>query len=178
MSRVSELRDEAKALRTKGYSFKTKKARMRAFEQASEIEREAWTLLHDQLRTFGPHSVKATVKHFRPRDEHFLVETPYGSMWCSPTGDELTKSWYPHTCCIEYTEGQEIILEINPEVNHDGLFISLVPGRMYGGRVNETQYAELCQQNNLAFFKYPNGSMSGLFAPNKETREARLRGEK
>jgi len=164
MSRVSKLREEAKALRIKGYNLRTKKAKQKAFDEASKIKREALELLYVQLETFSSHSIKATVKDFTPKSEYFLVETPYGLMWLSPTNDVFSKSWYATTCCIEYAVGQEIIVEIKPEVNQEGLFIELLPVRIYGGQVNEIQYAELDKRTNLAFFKHSSGGMTGLFS--------------
>jgi hypothetical protein len=77
VSRVSELREKAQALRSEAYRLKTKKAQMKRYEQARAVEREAIDLLYAQLETFGPHTVKATVKTFHPGDDNFLVETPY-----------------------------------------------------------------------------------------------------
>lgn len=164
MKTLSEIKEQIKILETEAYKLKTKAARQKRYAKARELRREAWSMLHEQCKNYGTMSVKATVKHFNPRDEHFLVETPYGNMWLSPCSDELTKSWYSHTCCIEYTQGQTIVVEIDTEVNMDGLFLQLIPKHHRGGRVNETQYAELCKRDDLAFFKYPNSNgVTGLF---------------
>jgi hypothetical protein len=42
--------------------------------------------------------------------------------------------------------------------------ISIVVGKLTGGKVNEEKYQELCKDTKLAFFKYPESGMSGLFA--------------
>jgi hypothetical protein len=57
------------------------------------------------------------------------------------------------------------VIEIDTEVNHDNLFLQVIPKKMHGGRVNEARYAELCKRDNLAFFKYPKSDgVTGLFA--------------
>ncbi len=166
MSRLSELKDLIKAESSRAYKLKTRRAKQRAWDKVKALRREALdTILYPMSVKHGPQSIKATVRTFHAGDEHFLIDTPYGSMWVSPASDVATKSWYPHTCCIEYTVGQEVVVEIEYEVNYDGLFLQILPGHIYGGRVNETQYAELCKRDDLAFFKYPNSSgVTGLFA--------------
>lgn len=168
MKSLNQLKEEIKALKSKGYRLKTTRARRKAFEAARELEREALNILYTAAENVGPQSMRATVKHTNHGDEHFLVDTPYGSMWLSPTADVLSKSWYNHTCCIEYTKGQTITFEFRTEVNHDGLFLEIVLGKVTGGRINEEQYATLCKRDDLAFFKYPNSNgVTGLFASYK-----------
>jgi hypothetical protein len=166
---LQELKHLIEIERSRAYKLKTKKAQEKAWTKIRDLEREALDILFVKVKRYQKHSIKGIVKHFRAKDEHFLVETIFGSMWLTPTADESSKSWYPSTCCIEYTEGQEIIIEIDTEVNMDKLFLELIPKRTYGGKVNEEQYAELCKRGNLAFFKYPDGHMSGLFASKKES---------
>lgn len=161
---MQALKDSLKVAETRARSLKTKKAQAKAWEAYREIKREIFRLLCDERNKFARHSVKGIVKTFSAGNDHFLVETPYGSMWVSPTGDALTKSWYAHTCCIEYTVGQEIIIEIEIDLADDGMRLGSFPKRIHGGTVNESQYGELCKKGNLAFFKYPEGHMSGLFA--------------
>lgn len=166
---IQDLKMQIEAERSRGYKLKTKKAKEKSWAKVRELKREALNILFEDVKQYEKHSIKGIVKRFHARDDHFLVETSYGSMWLSPTGDENSKSWYASTCCIEYVEGQEIIIEIDTEVNTEKLFLQLIPKRTYGGKVNEEQYAELCKRGNLAFFKYPDGHMSGLFASKKET---------
>ncbi len=159
---IQELKDQAEQLRTKARGLKTKKAKSKAYDSAGELESQAWFKLCDERAKYGEFSFKAVISHSRSGDEHFLAETPYGSMWLSPTSDILSKSWYAHTCCIEYTKGQTIVVNAKIEVNNDRLSLEVIPGEISGGSVNETQYSELCKRDNLAFFKYPTG-MTGLF---------------
>lgn len=38
-----------------------------------------------------------------------------------------------------------------------------IAGKIKGGHFDQKKYDELCKQDNLAFFKKPDGSMTGLF---------------
>lgn len=164
MRDLKTLKELIKAETTRAYNLKTKQAKAKAWAKVRALRDEACEILYSIPRE-GTQSVKAIVKTFRPGDNHFLVETVFGHMWVSPTADVLTKSWCSHTCCIEYTIGQEIVLEFDVEVNTDKLFREIIPGHISGGRVNETQYAELCKRDDLAFFKYPNSNgVTGLFS--------------
>ncbi len=159
---IQELKNQAEQLRTKARSLKTKKAQSKAYDSARELENQAWIKLCDERNKYGKFSFKAVVNHFSAGSENYLVDTPYGHMWLSPTADILSKSWYAHTCCIEYTKGQTVVVEASIDVNSDRLSLEVVPGKVTGGTVNETKYLELCQRDNLAFFKYPAG-ITGLF---------------
>jgi len=162
---VEQLLLQIKEAKAKASSLKTKKAKEKAWTVIRDLEHQVFIKLHDQCDKYRTMSVKATVKSFHEGDDHMLVSTPYGNLWISPCNDVLTKSWYPHTCCITYTVGQEIVLEIDTEVNSERLFLELIPKTIYGGIVDEKRYEELCKQPNLAFFKYPNSDgVTGLFA--------------
>ncbi len=156
---------ELEQLRTKAYSLKTKKAQDKAWFKVRELDREIWSHLIDERNNYyAQHSIKGTVTRFYDGCEDVLVDTCYGPLWIPITADILTKSWYPGTCCVEYVAGQSIVIEIDVEVDSDRLCLYVVPKRVYGGTINASKYETLCGQNNLAFFKYKNGHMSGLFA--------------
>ncbi len=162
-----ELKELIKVESSRAYNLKTKKAQKKAWDKVRTLERQALDILFEQSKGISTQSMKCTVRSFHAGSDHFLVEGPYGSLWLSPTSDAVSKSWYSHTCCVQYSEGQQIVVEFDTEVNLDKLFLEIVPKRIYGGTLNESQYAELCQQDNLAFFKYPEGNMSGLFSNKK-----------
>jgi hypothetical protein len=163
---MDSLREQIKAARQRAYSLKTKKAQRKAWDKVHELERELFRLLCEQRDRYARFSVKGTVisDNSHCMSDTFGVDTPNGIFWVSPTCDELSKSWYSSTCCVEYSKGQEVIIEMEVDVNHDRLTLHAYPKRVYGGILNETKYAELCKKGNLAFFKYPDGHMSGLFA--------------
>lgn len=168
MRTLTELKELIKIESTKAYNFKTKQARTKAWARVRALSDEACMILYKQASKYGPQSMRGTVKTFNSGNDEFLVETPYGSMWVSPANDILTKSWYSHTCCIEYTVGQQVIIEFTTEVDTDKYSLRIIPGHISGGTVNETQYAELCKRDDLAFFKYPGKSgVTGLFAQSK-----------
>ncbi len=158
------LKESLAAAESKARSLKTKKAQTKAWNVVRELRHEILMLLYGQRDAFQTHSVKATVRWFHAGDDHVCISTPYGTLYASPTSDAISKSWYGHTCCVEYTEGQELIVEIDVDVDSDRLCLEVIPKRIYGGKLNESQYAELCKRTDLAFFKYPNGGMTGLFA--------------
>lgn len=163
---IKDLKAQAETFRTKAQGLKTKKAQSKAYDAAQDLEQQIFIKLRDECVQYGKFSFKATVNHFNSSDEHYLVETPYGLMWLSPTQDILSKSWYSHTCCIEYTKGQVITVEAEIDVNHYRLTLEVITNKVTGGSVNEIQYSGLCQRNDLAFFKYPTG-MTGLFSQTK-----------
>jgi hypothetical protein len=162
-----ELREKLKLAKIKALKLKTKRAQNKAWELVRELRRELFLKVSADCSMYQTSAIKGTVLHFSPYSEHFLVSTVFGNMWLSPTADVLTKSWYSHTCCVEYTVGQKIVIEIEHEVKGDDSFICVVPTTIHGGTVNESQYSELCQRDDLAFFKYPDGHMTGLFKQRK-----------
>lgn len=162
-----ELKNQIKAEKDRAYSLKTKKAQSKAWTKIRDLEREAIIILYTEANKIQKHSVVGTVAFFRDGQEFIIKTEQYGSLWVSPANDVLAKSWYEHTCCIEYTQGQEVSIEVTIDVDQDRLCLVVVPGKITGGRVNETQYAELCKRDDLAFFKYPTGQMSGLFSNKK-----------
>lgn len=166
---MNELRQKIKELRQKAYSMKTKKAQSKYFDKMKEVEHELFLKLCDQRDKFGTHSVKATVGYFRDGEDDVMLNTPYGILYGSPTSDAVSKSWYGHTCCVEYSKGQEVIVEIDVDVDMDRLVLNVIPKRIYGGTLNQAKYDELCKRDNLAFFKYPNSEgVTGLFSSKKK----------
>lgn len=164
---MTNLKEKLSIAREKAKLFKTKKAQTKAWAVVREIEHEILTILYAQRDAFAVHSVKATVCWFHAGDDHIALNTPYGSLYGSPTSDIVSKSWYGSTCCVEYTKGQNVVVEIDVDVDSERLCLMVIPKRIYGGTLNEVQYAELCKRTNLAFFKYPTGGMTGLFAQTK-----------
>lgn len=164
MSVLEELKEQIKSETRRAYGLKTKKAQAKAWSRVRNLRLEAFALLRDECSRYGAHSIRATVRRFTPRDDNYMVDTPYGTMWLDPSSDVLSKSWYAGTCCIEYDKGQQITLEVTFEVDHQALCIYVVPGHVTGGRVNQEQYAELDKRTDLAFFKHSTGGMTGLFS--------------
>ena len=166
-----KLREDLKAAKDRAYSLKTKKAKEKAWTKVREIKRQILIGLYAEREQFAVFSVKGTVvvDNSHCMAEHIGIETSYGLFWVSPANDILSKSWYASTCCVEYQEGQQVIVELEADVNSERLGLFLYPKRVYGGTLNETKYAELCKRDNLAFFKYPElkGGMTGLFASPK-----------
>jgi hypothetical protein len=169
---MKQLKEQLKAAKDRAYSLKTKKAQRKAWDRVRDIEREILFGsggLFEQANVYATHSVKGVVKRFYAGCSDVLIETKeYGNLWVNIANDVEAKSWYDHTCCIEYTEGQTVIVECTIEVDSDRLCLYVQAGHVTGGRVNETQYAELCKRDDLAFFKYPNlNGVTGLFSQSK-----------
>lgn len=164
---TAELRLEIELAKQVAYKRKTKAAQVRAWDKVRHLERQLLDIMYAARDKYATFSFKATViadnKHVM--SEHIGVKDVSGKVfWISPCNDILSKSWYASTCCVEYTEGQEVIVEAEVDVCRDSLKLILVPKRLYGGTLNQTKYEELCKKGNLAFFKYPDGRMSGLFS--------------
>lgn len=165
-----KLREDLKAAKDRAYSLKTKKAKEKAWTKVREIEREICHVLYDAAKAFERHSVKGEVVSFHDGEDYVAIRTAeYGLIWANQTSDVVSKSWYGSTCCVEYTVGQTVVVEIDIEVNSEKLFLEVVPKTVVGGKLNEAKYSELCKRDNLAFFKYPElkGGMTGLFASPK-----------
>jgi len=168
---LQDIKDRIKLLRKEAYSLKTKAAKQKRWNAVRELERLALDILYSEAAKYGPQSIKVTVKRDYKAGEYadyFFVDSCFGVMRLSATGDVESKSWYAHTCCMDYDKGMELVLEIDTEVNHDTLSLNIIPKKHRGGRVNGAMYAELCQRDDLAFFKYPNSSgVTGLFKTEK-----------
>lgn len=159
-----ELKQAIRAESIRARGLKTKKAQQRAWDKVRSLEREVLGMLYEARSKYAPYSIKATVQYFHDGDDHILTRTADGeSCWISPTSDEVSKSWYGSTCCVSYSKGQDVVIEIEVDVDSDRLCLIHVPRRVRGGTLNEAKYAELCKRTDLAFFKYPSG-MSGLFS--------------
>jgi hypothetical protein len=165
MSSLNTLKEQIAAVRTKARSLKTKAAQQKQYTKARELEHQALMLLFAARDSYAVHSVKGTVRWSHAGQDNFAVSTPYGTLHPSPTSDVLSKSWYGQTCCVEYTEGQQVILEIKVDVDMERLCLEVIPSRVIGGTLNATQYAELDKRTDLAFFKHSNSTgVTGLFA--------------
>lgn len=158
---LTELQEQIILTKTKLYNLKTKKAINKARNTLNKLENEAMDILYNASKAYNEFSIKGTVIY--SDYEEAYVNTVYGRLNVSLTCDVNSKSWYPQTCCISYNDGQSVIVECRAEVDTDRLKLIIVPKRVYGGTVDESRYQDLCKQDNLAFFKYPNGTMSGLF---------------
>lgn len=157
-----DLREEIKLAETKARNLKTKKAQSKAWDKVRELEHKLFIELCDLRDTYSTFSFKATVisdnKHSMADD--IMVKSPFGTLHLSPTNDVESKSWYPQTCCVEYTNNQTVIVEVTVDVVD--LKLQLFPKQLIGGTLNTSKYEELCKKDDLAFFKYPTG-MTGLF---------------
>jgi hypothetical protein len=161
---IQEVKDQIKTLETKAYNLKTKKAEERARVQVNELRGQAFDLLCQVRDRYATFSIKGIVKHWSSGGEYVFIKLSDGeAVFLSPTVDVVAKSWYPSTCCVEYTDDQEVVVEFTTDIDMERLSLVLVPRAIHGGTLNQAKYAELCQRHDLAFFKYPEG-MSGLFA--------------
>lgn len=158
---LTELQEQIILTKTKLYNLKTKKAIEKAKDTLNKLQSQALDMLYDAASAYHEFSIKGTVLY--SGSDKVYLDTVYGRLNVSLTCDVNSKSWYPQTCCVSYENGQSVIIECQVEINTDCFELVVVPKRVYGGTVDENHYQELCKQDNLAFFKYPNGTMSGLF---------------
>ena len=164
MRSLNEIRAQIETETSRAYHLKTKPAKLKAYDKIRALRAEALEILYHQAAKFGPQAMRCVVKTFNKYDERFLVDTPHGLMWLSPTSDVVSKSWYEHTCCVKYTIGQEIILDFTTEVNDDKLRLEIITGQITGGVIDEAQFAEMDKRDDLAFFKHTGSDgVCGLF---------------
>lgn len=159
---MKKLITKIKELETKHYNLKTKTAKSKCKDKIDILKRDVNEILYNELNKYGPCSVKGKVL-WVDSDGSMYIETVYGKLYSYVCSDVLSKSWYNNTCCIEYIVGQEVIVNLDFELGKD-YTINIVVGKLVGGKVNEERYQELCKDTKLAFFKYPERGMSGLFA--------------
>lgn len=164
---MEALKLKLEAAETRARSLKTKTAREKAWNVVREISREILDILYAERDAFCTHSVRGEVivDNSHCMSDYIMVRTPYGILHASPTSDVLSKSWYAHTCCVEYIKGQQVTLEIEVDVQHDKLRLAVYPKRIHGGTLNTAKYAELDKRTDLAFFKHSNSDgVTGLFS--------------
>ena len=160
---IQAIKEQIKSLELEAYKLKTKQAKLKRYESIKALRNQAIHLLHDEVKAFATHTVKGMVESVGYSQDYLYASTPYGKIMLYQCNDELSKSWYVETCCIEYSKGQEITIEIDIEVNYESLSLNLITKTIRGGQLNESKYSSLCENSNLAFFQYPSG-MSGLFS--------------
>lgn len=146
------------------YSLKTKPAIAKSRAKIVALKVQAADLLDKQVEAINGAIVKGKVTLVDSRDGDLWIDTEeFGRVYANITGSVDSKSWYATTCCVEFERGMEVEFVLKASVNFDKSCIDLVAGSIKGGRFNAERYAELSKQDNLAFFKYPDG-MSGLFS--------------
>lgn len=154
-----ELQQKRKELEQKAYSLKTKKAKQKVYAEIHKIVGAILDLLNEEKKQLEGKTFKGVVVSPGDMREFLIRSEELGLVWANPCNAINSKSYYDHTCCVEFTEGSEVTFELYIEVNSDGL--NLMPTKITGGTLNESLYQELCKKK-LAFFKYPKG-LSGLF---------------
>lgn len=164
MRTIESLKEELSTLAKRARSLKTKKAQSKAWDAVRAVDREIFLMLCEQRNKYATYSLRGTVERFTDGDRDVFVRMSDGSTsWISPTSDAVSKSWYEHTCCVSYIDGQQVVVEFEIDVDGDRHCLTRTPRRVHGGTLNEQKYAELCKRTDLAFFKYPTGT-SGLFS--------------
>src|SRR5271154_1152614 len=111
---MKAIKEQIKAAEQRARSLKTKSAQTKAWKVVHELKHELFMLLAEERNKYATHSVKGTVigDNSHCMSDYIMVKTEaYGILHASPTSDVLSKSWYAHTCCVEYSQGQEVILE-------------------------------------------------------------------
>jgi hypothetical protein len=162
---MDQLKSKLEAATERAHSLKTKKAQTKAWNVVREIRHEILMLLYAARDTYAPYSMQGTVRWFHAGDDHVCIRlSDNSSTYANPMSDAVSKSWYGHTCCVEYTAGQAVVVEFEVDVDSDRLCLVRIPKRIYGGTLNEAQFAELDKRTDLAFFKHSSGGMTGLFA--------------
>jgi len=160
---MRDYKSEIRVLEKKLGTLKTKKAIEKIFDKLNLLLREFRIHLMDMADQFGTKTLKGIVESYNKNRGTLRIDLgEWGIVYADNCNDILSKSWYNETCCIDYTDGQEVTVIVEAEAGTDSWYLSVK--RIQGGTLNQNQYAELCDRGGLAFFKYPDGTMSGLFA--------------
>ena len=164
MKSISELKEDYTELKKKLYSLKTKKAIEKCRAEMDDIRHGAWLQVVEQCKNYTNCMVKCSVRYFGKRDGELILDTPYGKVFTNACNDVLSKSWYGHTCCVEYAVDQVVYMELDFKAGDFN--IEVVAGKVTGGILNTAKYNELCNDGNkYAFFKYPDADgVTGLLA--------------
>jgi hypothetical protein len=159
MSLIQELKNKLNEAKKRFYSLKTKRAK----EKQRDIIRDLNFQLEDAL-------LEGLKPYLNMRHEGVIVSggtdalarTEFGIVPVYAVNDRLSKSWYDTTCCVSYKDGDKITFEIkHPNVENGRL--NWFAAEVEGGSLDTEKYNKLCKQDNLAFFKKQDGSMTGLF---------------
>jgi hypothetical protein len=162
---IQSILESIKAETTRFYSLKTKAAKAKSRSKIIALRLKASEILDVQAASVNGLIVKGTVILADGRDGDLWIDTEaYGRVIGNVTSSVDSKSWYASTCCVSFERGQVVEFELEAHVDFDRSGIHLTAKAIKGGKFDAKKYAELCQKGNLAFFKYPDGHMSGLFA--------------
>jgi hypothetical protein len=159
MSKIQELRDQIKIAKDRYNSLKTKAAKTKQQKVINSLYFELDEALLTGLEPYLNTRHKGTIIS---GGVEALAQTEFGLVPVYACNDKQSKSWYPSTCCVSYKTGDEITFEIkDPSVVYGKL--AWFAAEIEGGTFDAAMYAELCKQDNLAFFTKPDGTMTGLF---------------
>jgi hypothetical protein len=162
LTQIKELRTKVKALGQDLINgrLKSKVKYNKLRDQLIDLERKyEMEVLQPEADKLEGQWVDATIRTINFNGELWIT-TEYGTIWGSIQNDIKSKSWYAETCCIEYVKGQSIKVQLKAKVNDCSIYIEA--GKIEGGQVDEIKYAELCKRDDLAFFKRPDNTMTGL----------------
>jgi hypothetical protein len=151
VSKLTELINEVKLLERKAYSLKTKQARQKVWDKIRELENQAYPLLQDIADQYNDKPMSGTVIYVDNQRGHGLIEIPELNIKldfhsCNATN---TCTWFPETCCVEFTEGQTVSFILKADVGD--LQVDLSISKIDGGYQNLERFNELNKNNDLSF---------------------------
>lgn len=136
------LLDQRTKLVDRANSLKTKKAKSNAWVKVREIERQLADLCKATISPYVGKRLKGTVLY---SGSEVLIKTEFGTMQLNACNDILSKSWHNSTCCVSYTEGQEVEFELYiAEYTWKGF--ESIPYKVTGGVFDQKKYDRLCLQ--------------------------------
>jgi len=159
MSKIQELQKMRKEVTSKIYTLKSKKSQKKQRDILRDITIELDAALLEGITPYLKQRHEATVLM---DGADVIAKSEFGTINLHATNDVLSKSWYESTCCIEFKKGDVVTFEITCLTIIEGR-VHWIPGKIEGGHLDHQKYKELCKQDNLAFFKKPDGYMTGLF---------------
>lgn len=159
MKTLNELKDERKLLLTKIYNLKTKPAKRKVWDKISDIELQIENIYKTIAEPYLNRRIKGTIMY---SGTEVLVRCELGTIEINACNDKLSKSWYNETCCVSFIRDTEVEFEvIIDSISFQGVIF--LAKDVSGGIFSAEEYEKLNKNPNLAFFKYSDDKMSGLF---------------
>jgi hypothetical protein len=155
------MRNIIRELEQKAIKLKTKKAKEKVWDKIRELESAYLNELYIQAEQYRGLEASGTVL-WCDGDSLCIDTIEYGKFFTDPSNAFESKSLYSNTCCVTFEKGDKVSFKIGVGRITVRGGIELVAFEIKGGKFDAKQYAKLCKNPNLAFFRYPTG-MTGLF---------------
>lgn len=152
--------NEIKILKQKLFKTKTKKAQLKIVNQINDLERECYSYFADIADQLDGQHCTGSIRCIDNDQGTGLVTWNDKIVWLNACNAVNACTWFDHTCCVEFNEGQEVQFILRCEPDIDG--ITFYATKVQGGYQNLEKFNELNKNKDLAFVCLK-GQESGLF---------------